>query len=319
MAQQNSSEEIDLGYLFKKSNDFLKGIVRGLFLILDFFKKYFIVIIVLILIGFAFGYFKDKGSVELYNNEILIIPNFESVDYLYDKAETINLKIASNDTVYLQNIFGDHYRRAKRISLEPIVDIYNFVSKSRQNIDVLKIISQSQDFSEYVEDMSTSKYFKYHRLNLSIVGKEHSMVIVESFLDYLNQNKHFANYKDTLKIAKDFQVKEYYFMLTQIDSIIKANTRNNINSSVSVNTISDQSELIEKKRQLLAELQNLKMEQIDYSSIIKMVNAEYNIHPETFMDISKKIKYPLILVFLFSLVFFILYVFKKLKNYANAG
>ncbi|HLV51988.1 MAG TPA: hypothetical protein VKY44_08545 [Flavobacterium sp.] len=317
MAQQSSSEEVDLGYLFKKSNDFLKGIVRGLFLILDFFKKYFIIIIVLILIGFAFGYFKDKGSVELYNNEILIIPNFESVDYLYDKAETINSKIASNDTVYLQNIFGDKYRSVKRISLEPIIDIYNFVSKSRQNIDVLKIISQSQDFSEYVEDMSTSKYFKYHRLNLSIVGKEHSMFIVESFLNYLNQNKHFVDYKNTLKTTKDFQVKEYYFMLTQIDSIIKANTRNNINSSVSVNTIADQSELIEKKRQLLAELQNLEMDQIDYSSIIKMVNAEYNIHPETFLDISNKIKYPLILVFLFSLAFFIFYIYKSLKKYAD--
>lgn len=317
MAQQNSSEEVDLGYLFKKSNDFLKGIVRGLFLIFDFFKKYFIVIIILILIGFAFGYFKDKGSVELYNNEILIIPNFESVDYLYDKAETINSKIASKDTVYLKNIFGDNFRSVGGVSLEPIIDIYNFVSKSRQNIDVLKIISQSQDFSEYVEDMSTSKYFKYHRLNLSIVGKEHSVAIVDSFLNYLNQNKHFANYKNTLKITKDFQVKEYYFMLTQIDSIIKANTRNNINSSVTVNTISDQSELIEKKRQLLAELQNLEMEQIDYSSIIKMVNAEYNIHPETFLDISNKIKYPLILVFLFSLVFFIFYIFKSLKKYVD--
>lgn len=317
MAQQNSSEEVDLGYLLKKSNDFFKSMVRNLFLIFNFFKKYLIIILILIIVGFGLGYFKDRNTVDLYNNEILIIPNFESVDYLYDKAKAINIKISSSDTTYLKNIFGNNYRDIKGIELEPIVDIYNFVSKSRQNIDVLKIISQSQDFSEYVEDMSTSKYFKYHRLNLSIFGKQNSKAIVDSFLNYLNQNEHFANYKNALEKVKNFQVKEYYFMLAQLDSVINANTRKNINSSVSVNTISDQSDLIEKKRQILAELQNLEMEQIDYSSIIKKVHAEYNIQPEKIFDISNKIKYPIVFVFLFSLFFFILYAFKRLKKYAD--
>src|SRR5690606_19978730 len=114
---------------------------RSLFSIFDFFKKYFIVIIVLILIGVGLGYFKDKNAVELYDNEILIIPNFESVDYLYDKAKYVNLKIAAGDTLYLKNIFGSNFKKVKGIDLEPIVDIYNFVSKSRQGIDVLRIIS----------------------------------------------------------------------------------------------------------------------------------------------------------------------------------
>ncbi len=32
MAQQNSSEEVDLGYLFKKINDFFKRFIKSYFL-----------------------------------------------------------------------------------------------------------------------------------------------------------------------------------------------------------------------------------------------------------------------------------------------
>ena len=102
--QQHSSEEVDLGYLFKSIGGFFKKILRTLFLILDFFKKYFIIIIILLIIGFAYGYYKDYNAIKTYDNEVIVIPNFESVDYLYDKVEAINKKIASGDTIYLQNV-----------------------------------------------------------------------------------------------------------------------------------------------------------------------------------------------------------------------
>ena len=68
-----------MGYLLKKSNDFLKSIVRGFFMIVAFFRKFFIAIIILIIVGFIYGYYKDSNLTKSYNNEIIIIPNFETV------------------------------------------------------------------------------------------------------------------------------------------------------------------------------------------------------------------------------------------------
>src|SRR5690606_35263657 len=142
--------------------------------------------------------------------------------------------------------------------------------------------------------------------------------IIMDLLKYFNDNEHFQQYQNIYKTTKDYEVEENYIMIAQLDSLIKANyTFQNKNSSVSVNTIADQYNLIDKKKQLVANLRALKMEHSEYISPIKSVNVNYNMEPEKIIDISNKIKYPLLLVFLFSLIFSVLYIFKSLKRYSN--
>ncbi|WP_310993437.1 hypothetical protein [Aequorivita marina] len=318
MAEQNASEEVDLGYMLGKFNDFLKSLVRSFFLVLDFFKKYIIVVIVLILIGFAYGYYKDYTEVKTYSNELIVIPNFGSVDYLYNKVEEVNSKVSSKDSVYLKKVLDTNYTKLKLIEIEPIVDLYNFISESRQNIDILKIISQNQDFSEYVENMTTSKYYKHHRIKIFTKGKASSEEIISDLLGYFNENKHFQEYQKIYKETKDLEVGEHYIMIAQLDSLIKANYGGlRAGASVSVNNISDQYNLVEKKRQIVDNLQRLKIEQSDYSVPIKSISANYNMEPEKLLNIPNKIKYPLVLVFLFSFIFFVLYVFRSLRRFSR--
>ncbi|MBG42485.1 MAG: hypothetical protein CL530_00785 [Aequorivita sp.] len=319
MAQQNSSEEVDLGYLLKKSNDIFKSIARAILNIIDFFKRYFIIVIILIIVGFGIGLYKDYNNVESYNNELIVIPNFGSVDYLYDKVEALNSKIASKDSIYLKQVLDTNFSKLNLIEIEPIVDLYNFISESRQNIDILKIISQNQDFSEYVENMATSKYYKYHRMQISIKGKKSTQKIIDDLFTYFNENKHFQEYQKIYKKTKDIEVQEHYVMVAQLDSLIKSNyTIKKEGSSVSVSNNADQYNLVEKKRQIIDNLQRLEIQQNDYTVPIKRVSVNYNLEPERLLNISNKVKYPLLLVFLFSFIFFILFIFKSLKKYANA-
>lgn len=320
MAEQNSSEEIDLGYLFRKSNDFLKSVVRSLFLVLDFFKKHYIILTALIIIGFAYGYYKDINKTETYINEVIVIPNYGSVDYLYDKVDAVNLKIKSGDTLFLKEALGNDFGKLGGIELEPIADIFNFVSQSRENIDIFRIIADKQDFSDYLDDIATSKYFKYHRMKFTIKGKESSEEIIENYIAFLNQNEHYQNYQKIFKETKDFEVKEYYAMLTQIDSLIKASSQiNRATSSVEINNTTDQHYLIERKRLLLRDLFKIKMDQADYTVPIKTVNVDYNLKAERFLSLSNKVLYPLLLVFLFSMVFFVIYLFRNLRRYSETN
>ena len=89
MAQQNSSEEIDLGYLFKKMGNLFKKFIKLIFLVLAFFVKFRVIVVILIIIGVGIGYYLDQNKEEVYNNEVIVIPNFESVDYLYSKINSI--------------------------------------------------------------------------------------------------------------------------------------------------------------------------------------------------------------------------------------
>lgn len=317
MAQQHS-EEIDLGYLFKKSNDFFKSIVRGLFHIINFLKRFYIIIIILILIGFAYGYYKDSKTVKTFSNELIVIPNFESVDYLYDKVDVINNKIAVGDSMYLKKILDTNYRNIKNIEIEPIADIYNFVSKSYRNFDVLRLIAEKQDFSEYMEDLSTSKYFKYHRMAISVSGNDSSEKIITDLFTFLNDNEHLKKYQVVYVENNKYEINEHYEMINQIDSVLMSNSHSGrVASNVSINNSTDLYNLVEKKRQLLEGMVQLKMEEIDYSVPIKMVSADYNIEKKNLFSVSNKLKYPLLLVFLFSLIFLLIYIFKRLRAYAD--
>ena len=320
MAQENMSEEIDLGYLFKKTNDFFKGVIRSFFKVLDFFKKYFIIVIALIIIGFAYGYYKDSTAVETYNNELIVIPNFESVDYLYDKVEAINLKINAGDTLYMQKVLGTNFRKLRGIKIEPVVDLYNFISESREHIDIFRIISDKQDFKDYIEEFANSKYYKYHKMSVAISGDDVSEKVIDDLFQFLNTNDHLVAYKEIYQETKEFEIKEYYNMVAQIDSLIKASaTSKSRPSSVEVVTNNDQHFLIDKKMDLLEDIVKLKMEKMDYTESIKIVNAEYNLKNERFLNFSNKVKYPIYLVLLFSGFFFILYLLRTLKRYAYSN
>jgi len=316
----NQSEEIDLGYLFNKMGDFFKSFVKLLFLIFAFFQKYIYITILLIIIGIGYGYYKDKTSKKTYLNETIVIPNFESVDYLYGKVDALNSKILLRDTLFLKQILDTNYNKIKKLEIEPIVDIYNFVAKSREHIDIFRILFQNQELSEFVEDMATSKYYKYHKLNYTIVGDKSSEKVINDLLLHINTNEHFLEYQNVGRVNRTLEISENAKMIAQVDSVFKAvstfSTENKSNQSLFINDNSQLNTLLTTKRELLEDRMKLLMQDKDETDIVKLVSANYNLKPDGFI-ISNTIKYPIMLILLFSLVFFIGYAYKKLKVIAE--
>lgn len=317
--QKNQSEEIDLGFLIHKINQLFKKAVVALFKIISFYLNYKFVVIALIVIGVAYGYYKDATAKPVFNNEAIVIPNFESVDYLYDKVEALNAKIESRDSIYLKTILDTNYRKVRKIEIDPIVDIYNFISKSRENIDIFRIFTQNQDIKEYMDEFSNSKYYKYHRMNVKIKGEEDSPEIFNQILSFFNDNSHYKNYQKDFIDRNNKQIEIHEQMIIQIDTILSSVTSSAGQSNQGV-LISDNSQLhnlIERKRILSEEILKMKIQAVDYEDIIKVVKADYNLIDTEGFTISPKIKYPLLLIFLFSMVFFIRHLYNNLKKIAE--
>lgn len=320
MAQQNSSEEVDLGYLFKLMGNLFKNIIKLIFLVFTFFIKYIVVVVILIIIGVGIGYYLDKNTEEVYNNEVIVIPNFESVDYLYDKVAALNAKIEAQDTLYLKTILDTNYRKLNKIEIEPIVDVYNFATQSRENIEVFKTLFQNQELTDFVEDIVTSKYYKYHRLNFVIKGKGDSQNIVEAVLLDFNSNTHFNQYQEVLNENLALHIFENLKMIEQVDSLIQSSISFSKaelpNQSINIKEDVDFSNLIFRKDALLDNRVSLLKKKEDQVKIIKDVNANYNIIDTENIHIPLVIKYPLILIMLFSLIFLIKKMYYKMKMIA---
>lgn len=318
MNQQNS-DEIDLRYIYRRSKIGMRNMIRNLIKIVDFYVKFWIVVVILILLGVGYGLYKDLNKTEVYQNKLVVIPNVESIDYLYDKIESIDRKVKNRDSIFLEPIFHKNFRLIKSLKIEPVVDLYNFIGKDEINLDVIRVFGQNKDLTDYAENFVTSKNYKYHTLEVTIQGKENSMEIITNLLTFLNGNEHYRQYFEMYKQMKTFEIAQYEQMLGQLDSLIKgsASSLSANNSGVAVNTSSDLHELINTKADILKDLYEKKKESIDLTEPIKLVNVDYNLKQKRFFSISNKLKYPLMFLFLFSLIFLLRHILLKMREIAN--
>ncbi len=318
---QNNQDEIDLGYLFNKISDFFRSFVRLLFLVITFFIKYIIVIVVLILAGTGIGYYLDKNKTEVYDNQLIVIPNFESTQYLYDKVEALSSKLKDRDAEFLKKTIGANYIELITLEAKPIVDIFTFAATSRDRVDLFKVLTDKQDIPDYVKDPQNFQYFKYHHITIKIKGKEHSKEIVAAIEKYLNENDHFTEYMKVSRESTQFRIETSLRTISQIDTILKAAAsidkgKSNL-PSVMVNDNSQLNDVIESKDRMLYNLLKLNMQKVDEQSIIKVAAINYNVSDFSGFHISNKVKYPLLLVLLFSGFFFVKYLYKKMKHIAQ--
>jgi len=314
LEHKNQSEEIDLGYLIRKINGLFIKLLKLFFEVISFFIKYKIISIIILIIGIAYGTYKDLNRKTVYNNEAIVIPNFESSDYLYDKINALQLKAKARDTVFLKSILGNEYYRFKGIQIEPMLDIYNFVANSRDKIDILRILYQNQNFDDFVENPTISKYYKYHKVTIKIAGYDNSDKVIASLMEHINDNDHLKEYSSIYRAHYHNQIRLYDQMIGQIDSVIASISYidKNIGQGVSIIENSSPHLLFDKKKELIEGLLVSKTRIADSDDIIKVLKIDYNL--KTGRTIPQKISRPILFLFLFSLIFFIRYSYRSLKE-----
>ena len=133
MSTNSQDQEIDLGQIFKSIKGFFESISDRFFEFILFLKKNSIVIIILLILGFALGYFLDQKN-KAYEHEIIVSPNFGSADYLYAKINLLNSKKREKDTIFLHSIGIKDVKHFSKIEIEPIVDVYKFIDNNSYEI-----------------------------------------------------------------------------------------------------------------------------------------------------------------------------------------
>ena len=169
-APNNQGEqEIDLVQISKKISAFFDGISTSIFRGIQFFIHNLKVISLLVVIGFGVGLFLDKTQKQ-FNNEIIVKPNFESVDYLYSKIDLIQSKIQTNDTAFFKAIGIPNSPKITKISIEPIIDVFKFVNNNEQNLEVLKLITANSDLKSIVNEKTTVKNYPFYPNTVGVMS-----------------------------------------------------------------------------------------------------------------------------------------------------
>lgn len=126
-------EEIDLGKLFLLIGGafssffrFLGKIIKGVFhyfiLLLIFIKEHLLKVAVAGLVGIIIGYGIDFTKEDKYSYDMIIEPNYGSIDQVFEKMEYYNVLIEEEDSVALHKEFNITHEEANSLvsfKLEP--------------------------------------------------------------------------------------------------------------------------------------------------------------------------------------------------------
>jgi hypothetical protein len=301
-SQNNDNQEIDLSQVSKKLGDFFEGIATKIFKGILFFKRNILWVAILLILGVGLGFYLDRTS-KVYDNEIILSPNFGSNDYLYSKIDLIKSKLEDRDTVFLKSIGIKNTQKFIKIDLEPIVDIYKFIDSKTINFELIKLMAEDGEINKIVKDNMTSKNYPFHSLRLTTIKGMPTADVVEPLLNYLNDSEYFKkNQQEYLNNVK-IKMAENDSIIKQINGILNnvistdGNTKSN--SLVYYNDNMQLNEIIKTKDALVAEQGTHRLELINYDKIVKDISIVANVKNTTGANGKMKLILPLLFLGLF--------------------
>lgn len=320
MAQQTetTNHEIDLDQISKKVKNVIGRTNDSVFDGILFIKRNIIIIAVLLIVGAAFGYYKDKKT-SIYEHTILVKPNFGSVDYLYEQIKNINAKIAEGDTGFLNSIGINEDAHLAKIEIDPVVDIYNYVAQEEglniiqtdnMKFLIFRQIADKRDMTEVLEEYATSKNYKSHLITITTAGSiSKKEDVINPILDYLNSSNYFKDVQKEAIKSLDRKIAENDSMVKQANAILdRLSNKNNVNPGMLLlNEKKELNDILVIKDQLIRQQANNMIHKIDYNSIIKETTTIVNNKKHSLLSNKMKYIYPILLL----MIFFALMSFKN--------
>jgi hypothetical protein len=315
MSTNSQDQEIDLSVLSQKIGDFFQKMIDSFFDFILFIKRNIIIIVLLFVIGIVLGYFMDKKSKQ-YDHEVVVLPNFNSVDYLYSKIKLINSKRKEGDTLFLKSIGIKEPKKLGLIEVEPIVDVYKFINQRESNFDLIKLMAEDGDFDKIIESETTAKNYPYHLIKIKTKNYLKKEDFIVPIMDYLEDSEYFSIVQKEMLSSLKMEIEANEETIIQINNIL-----NEFNNTTGSNSKSDKliyynennqlNDVIKSKEEIIGKLTGNKISLINYQKTIKEVSSTLNIKDTKGTNGKMKLILPFLFVFLFMTVVFVRKFYKR--------
>ena len=203
----NTSEEVDLGQLFKlignafdRFFNFIYNIFKSIFLafvwLVFFVKKRIIILALAGISGLIIGVLKGKSSVPKYESSVTVVQNYPTGENLYNAVSYYNDLVRQGDYETLVTVLNLDTEKAESIlsfQVEPVVSkndkllAFNDYVKKLDSLAATKI--EYEDFLRNNEDYT----YKYQQVQISSTQRNSFKSVFESIVESINTNPFFIN------------------------------------------------------------------------------------------------------------------------------
>lgn len=342
LPQPQPSEEVDLGQLFKlignafsRFFNFIGSIFQAIFqvivLFLLFIQKHLIKFVVIGVLGLIIGFYLDLQKDPKYISAMVLEPNFNSVQQLYNNIDFYNELAEAKDSVALSEALDISVKDAisiKEFRVESYSDENQKVQLFDKFVRSLDTTTQkSIDMKAYLENFN-SLDARFHTVSVVATNNSIAKKIQPSIINSISRNDYFNLQKDISDINIKLQDSLYKKQINEIDSLqllykkvmLKEVERPMEGTSISLGENGGRENkelsLINKMEQLKTQLVELNEERANKSSILNVISdfPRRGVEVKGFIK-SYKFLLPAFLISLTLLFFALISLNIYLKNY----
>ncbi len=342
LRNQQPSEEVDLGQLFnaigKLFDRFFRFIGRiftaifGVILLFLFFiQKHFLKLIGVIVLGFILGIIIDKYKEPEYVSSMVIEPNFNSVQQLYNNVGFYNELAKAKDSISLAEALNITVSEASSIR-KFLVESYSDENQKIVLFDrfVRSLDSTTKkaiDMKAYLKNFN-SLDARFHTISVKATDNSIAKKIQPAIISSIANNSYFNLQKDISDSNIKLQDSLYKKQITEIDSLqllykkvmLKEAERSlqgtNINLGENGTQTNKEISLLNKMEGLQLDLVKLNKERGDKASILNVISdfPRKGALEKGFLK-SYKFILPISLLILTAFMLLLFSLNKYLKNY----
>ena len=318
--QQNNSDEIDLGQLFRMIGNGFNNLFRAFLRAFLYLKKNAVILLGLVIVGAGIGYGLSTIISKKLKTEVIVRPQLDSKNYLYDVIDEIQANLRAKDTAFFKSIGLDE------ISFEGLeVSISKVKSDGgndgdSQYLELLQSFENTEAISDIVRAELQNKSSFNHRILFLYKDAAQGQDFAEKIMNYINGNAYFQGLITIYRTNATSRIEENKQLLKQVDEIISNYAKNmgeNNASAGNERIVLDNKEtvnitgLFDLKNSLIRDIESKKIELEDRNEIIKVINFGKPQPVQTSFFAKAIVTIPLVLIGIFFLVSFLRYLNNK--------
>ncbi|MEX0288868.1 MAG: hypothetical protein AB3N14_07130 [Flavobacteriaceae bacterium] len=320
-----ASDEIDLGQLLHLIKSGFDKLFKNFLRLFVYLKKSIIKLVILGVVGVALGIGLGKITTKRLKTEVIVKPNLESRNYLYDVVNEIRTNVKTKDNTFFEEMGIDAENlKGFQVHIEP-VEKQNEKSSTDDDIKYLELLEKFRGddlIADVVRTEVLNKSTLNHRITFTYKDGESGPGIAAKLIDYINSNDY---YKELVKINQEnalSRIEKNEQLVQQIDKLV-GNYSDKI-SSASQNSdgriiLEDEQQLditslLALKNSVIRDIEEKKMEIQTHKEVIRIINFGNPQEVEKSFFGKNIVLFPLLLIGLFFLIDFLKLLNRKSKE-----
>jgi hypothetical protein len=280
---QSDSDEIDLGQLFRLIGQAFQGLFNALLSVFLYLKRNLVILLILAVVGFAIGFTLSKIITKKQKIQVIVKPNWESKNYLYDVIGEVQANLEAKDTTFFRGI-GVHLEDfgGYKVEIEPVNDPAALEEKAQiEYLELLQKFENTGIVADVLRAEILDKSSLNHRVTFTYKNYEKGPELAGAVIKNLNLNNFYKGLTQIHKENAETRISENKALIDQIDRILDSYTKKMADSQptssdnrivLSTEEELNVSELLEFKSNLIRDTERMKVELLEQAEPINIIN-----------------------------------------------